>query len=331
MIDKKTLFRELDEGKIFPAYLLLGRDTGSKEDFIILLQEKIFRDEEEKKIHTTVYHPDDCSFEAIYSSLMTPSFFDTKNLIIVKDIERIGFISRLLEQVELTGSVLVLTTDKVSYDKSNKKVASAVEKVGRVCKFWEMFESTGIAWVKKELSEMGIRAEDEAVKYIIDISGTGMGELRNQLWLIGNYLSKGDTLTVEKVKEILSVMNRYSVFDLCRAIFVSDAYKICEIYNYLLIQGEDPVKILYFVSLEIKRILKAFAMKLSGMSFQEITGEFNLKKSERERVGFILRNINIRYIRRLYQKLSELDALLKSNPKEISKIYLEGFLLKLSR
>lgn len=328
MINKKKLFEELDRGQIFPAYLLLGEDDGGKEDFIILLQEKLFSGEEEQKLHTTIYHPDNCAFELVYGSLMTPSFFNTRNLVIIKDADKVSFVPKLLDEVNLEDSVLVLTTRRFFY---NKKVESFIEKIGRVCKFWEMFESTGIVWIKRELKRMGIEAEEDAVKYIIEVSGTGIDELRNQLYLIGNYLSEGEVLTLDKAREILSVMSRYSIFDLCRSIFVSDAHKIGEIYNYLVKQGEEPVKILFFVSKEIKKILQAFAMKIAGMSFQQISEEFDFKKMEKDRMGFILRNINIKYIKRLYQKLSELDAILKSNPKELSKIYLEGFLLKLSR
>jgi DNA polymerase III delta subunit len=225
-------------------------------------------------------------------------------------------------------SILVLLSEK---NKIQKSVTDATEKKGQVCICWPMFQNESERWIDHKLAQLGIEADTDAVKYIIELTGTSTQELSNQIEYISNYLERGEALTLKTVKSILARLYHYTVFDLCNALFIKTAGKIVEIFRYLVHIGEDPVKIIYFCGREMRKILNAHALTISGYDYHDIIRTLKFRKSEADRIKTILRVIDTRTISTLYARLADLDYTLKSNPKEIGMLKLEKFLVELGR
>jgi len=330
MVNNRVLFNELENGYLFPVYLLLGEDEGAKNEFISLLKEKLFTDKNDvdSDVDISVYHGDETGSETIVETLTTSSFFSGKRLVIVRECDKLKNPGFLLDYLQIpSDSILVLISDKKSM---SVKLTELVEKKGRVCIFWPMFQNVGEKWLKGKLKDLGIGVEDEAVKYIIEISGTGTSDLLNQIETIANYLERGDTLTLHKAKSIISRLSRYTVFDLCNALFISPPGEILKIFHYLTANGEDLLKIGYFISREIKKLCVACSLRKKGYDFSYITSKLKLRKMEAERVNKIITRVNVQTFHYLYSKLASIDLYLKTAPREITVLYYETFLLALS-
>jgi len=328
MVQQEILFRELKNGKIFPQYLLMGEEEGSKGEFITMLQRQLFKDDNEKALNFTLYHGDEAETEQIIENLTTFSFFSPKKLIVVKKFDRLMSMKLLSDYLAAPseGSVIILLTEKKSVPQN---VTRAVEKHGRVCIVWPMFQNEGEKWIDSQLEAYGIQAKPDVISYLVEVTGTNKNELRSQLECIVNYVAEGEVLSLDTVKSIVAALNTYSVFDLCNALLVKPSVQIIKIFRYLVNNGEDLVKIIYFINRELGKILRAYAMKQSGYGFSQIERDMGFRKKESMRIRSIVDRIDIGLLTRLYTGASSLDQTIKSSSKDTSTVAFERFLLTL--
>jgi DNA polymerase III delta subunit len=322
------ILAEIQRGRVWPVYLLLGEDRGAKEEVVSELKLYLFNSEEEKESGISVFFGDEASVHDVVESLATASIFSPKHLVIVHDFNRIGSIKPLLEYVKAPASntVLLLFTDKTSVAKS---IENAVGKNGKVAIFWPMFQSEGERWLSRYLTNIGIDSEPEAVKHIIEVTGTGKLELKSQAEYIVNYLEEGEVLTFETVKRIIARLYRYTVFDLSNRLFISKAGEIVQVFRWLVRTGEDLVKLEYFCSRELRKILSAQALMGNHYNHNQISQKLRLRKSEASRIKTILETVTKIRIQRVYAGLADLDYTLKSKPKEVALAAFESLLMEM--
>ena len=321
----RELMGELERGIVFPVYLLLGEDRGTKDLFLQKLYEVVVPKGEDSSVARSVFYGGETPPGEILTSLRTPSMFTERALVIVREFEMIAATAPLIEYIENPSheSVLVLETPM---NRVSQKVMAAVEKKGRASIFWPMFQDEGERWVSRELGRLGIQAEREAVCYIVELSGTGRSELQNQILNISTYLEEGERLSLERARGIVSQLHGYTVFDLTDALLTKPAGDIIKIFRSLLDYGEDVGKIFFFCNREIARLLEAYALKSAGKDFATIARILNMRKSEARRVGALLQHIDLRSLRMLFEKLHALDRTLKSRPRELGVSSFERFI-----
>jgi DNA polymerase-3 subunit delta len=322
------LHKELQRGQVSPVYLLLGEDSGGKDEFMQRLKSNLFKSDEESSLNTTVYYGGDAEPREIIENIRTYSIFSSKKLIIVKDFENSKDTKIFIDYLSSPNndSVLLLLSGKI---RVTKKVMDAVEKGGRVCIFWTMFQNESVRWVARRLKSMGVIANKEVIEYIVGLSGTGKDELNNQIWNISNYLEKGEELTLKKAKNIVTQLYNYTVFDLVNSLMVSNTREVLTIFRHLIGNGEDLVKLLYFCSREFKRLFTAYTLKMNGHDMSFISKTLNLRKREIARVRTVINHTTIEYFCTLFKGLHELDYTIKTASKEMGELAFERFIVRM--
>ncbi len=323
----ERFLKEFEKERLFPVYLLLGEDRRSKGEVILQLRKRIFDVEDEEEASISNYYGDEATTEEIIETLTTLSIFSQKRLVVVHDFDRLKNVKPLIEYIDSPNllSILVLLAEKKSVSKG---IEDSVRKRGKACVFWPMFQNEGERWISGKLSELKIRAKPDALKYIIKVTGTNKNDLLNQVECISNYLGKGEVLTIDRAKKIIAKLYRYTVFDLCNRLFLEEAKDILEVFRWLVSSGEDLVKIEYFCSRELRKIIMAYSLWERDYPFHRIASELGFKKSEAHRIGNILNRISSSTIRKLFSNIVHLDYEIKTNPKEIAVFAFERFLLE---
>lgn len=323
-----TILAEIKRGKVWPTYLLLGEDRGAKEEVISALKEHLFGDEEQKESGSSVFFGDEASVYEIVETLATSSIFSDKRMVIVHGFDRIGNIKPLLDYVKapISDTVLLLLTDKTSVPKSTKTAAAGT---GKAAVFWPMFQDEGERWLSRYLKSTGVETKPDAVKYIIEVTGTGKLELKSQAEHIINYLEEGEVLTFETAKSIIARLYRYTVFDLSNRLFVARAGEIVQVFRWLVRTGEDLVKLEYFCSRELRKILRAHSMQSNHYTFGQIEQSLSFRKNEASRIRKILATVKRGKLQKIYAGISDLDYTLKSKPKEIGLASFERLLIEM--
>jgi DNA polymerase-3 subunit delta len=326
----QELLRELKSGRVFPVYLLLGEDRGGKDAFLELLEKSVSVYEERPHLDKSIYFGSETSTEKIVEELKTYSIFLDKKLVIVKEFDKLAVSNSLFEYLSAPneGSVLVLMTDKY---RTQKRIMDTVGQRGRVGIFWHMFQNESERWVIERLREAGIEADGDAVDYILELSGTGRSELNNQVIKISNFLGKGERLTLEKARDIVTQLYDYTVFDLCDALFMKGARDLLGIFHHLLDSGEDLGRIFFFCNREIQRLFNAWSLRQAGHDSASIERTLHLRKRDARRIGALMQHVNLALFIDLYRELHVLDYTLKSSPKELAVLSFERFITGLRR
>ena len=322
------ILAEITRGKIWPTYFLLGEDRGAKEEVISALKEHLFGNDEEKESGASVFFGDEASVHEIVETLATPSIFSNQRMVIVRNFDRIGNVKPLLNYVKapISDTVLLLLTDKNSVPKNTKTAAAGT---GKVAVFWPMFQNEGERWLLRYLKNTGVDAKPDAVKYIIEVTGTGKLELKSQAEHIINYLEEKEVLTFETAKSIIARLYRYTVFDLSNRLFVARAGEIVGVFRWLVRTGEDLVKLEYFCSRELRKILRAYSMQSNNYTFGQIEQSLSFRKNEASRIRKVLATVRRGKLQRIYAGMSDLDYTLKSKPKEIGLASFERLLIEM--
>jgi DNA polymerase III delta subunit len=333
MTSTGSLFGELKSGKLFPLYLLLGEDTGTKNEFIQLLKKRLFAGSgragegasEQADLGTHVYFGDEAGPDQVVETLRTSSFFSPVRLVIVHGFDRMKTSGAFTEYLKnpAQDAVLVMLTDKKSMVQAVRK---PIEAAGRAAVFWPMFRNVGEKWVAREIEKMGIRVHPDALAYILDASGLGKDELNNQLNHIRGYLEKGDVLTLEKAREIISLLYQHTVFDLTSALFVESPHRILAVFSRLVENGEDLARIHYFCSREIHKLFSCCTLAKRGVSFQDIVKQLGLRKMESARVRKTMGSLSMQRFAGLFSDLASLELLIKTHPRQIAHTAYQRFL-----
>ena len=324
-----AILAEIERGTVRPVYLLLGTDSGSKEEVIEAVKKHLFKSGEETTTGSTVFYGDEVPVHEVVEALRTSSIFSAKRIVVVHGFDRIGNKKPLLAYAAAPDgdTVLLLLSEKNSLAKS---VTDAVSKRGKAATFWPMFHNEGERWLTRYLKRLGVNAEQEAVGYIVEVTGTGKLEMKGQAEHIVNYLESGEPLTLDTAKRIIAKLYRYTVFDLANRLFVSKPGEIVFVFRWLVRTGEDLVKIEYFCIREIGKITRALALQQERCSFPQITEKLRFRKSESARINRILSTVTEQRIQRTYAALADLDRTLKSKPKNIGITAFERVLVRMA-
>jgi DNA polymerase-3 subunit delta len=327
-VKTRELFQELEKNKLYPVYLLLGEDNGGKNSFLDRLAERTHYGKEGRGLDKTVFFGSDAQVQHVIEELRTFSMFLEKKLVVVKEFEKLREGTTLAEYMVNPNdeSILVVMTDQV---RVQKKVMGAAEHSGRVCIFWHMFEDESERWIRNRLNVLGVEAEKDALRYIIELCGTGRNELSNQIAIIGNYLSKGEMLTLDRAQDIVSQLHSSTVFDLCNSLFVGSVSELLAIFHNLLDNGESVGKIFFFCNREIQRIFKAWSLRAAGENFKKIEQLLTLRKRDARRIQNLVQRMKLPHFLKLFGQLQLLDQTLKSSPRELGILQFEQFIATL--
>ena len=309
-------------------YLFLGEDNGGKESFLYRLAEKAFPSKGGSGLDKTVFFGSDAQVQQVIEELGTFSMFLEKKLVVVKEFEKLRERTALAEYMANPNeeSILVVMTDQV---RVQKKIMVAAERTGRVCIFWHMFEDESERWIRNRLTGLGVEAERDALLYIIELCGTGRNELNNQIAIIGNYLSKGEKLTLDRAQDIVSQLHSSTVFDLCNSLFVGSVSELLAIFHNLLDNGEAVGRIFFFCNREIQRLFKAWSLRAAGENFRKIEQLLALRKRDARRIQSLVQRMKLSHFVKLYEQLHLLDQALKSSPRDLGILQFEQFIATL--
>jgi|GEM_PF-1304210 len=327
-IKTRELFQELEKGRLSPVYLLLGEDIGGKGSFLKLLEKRAFHKKEETGLDKTVYFGSDALVQHVIEDLRTFSMFFHRKLVVVKEFEKLKEGTTLIDYFSQPndGSILVLMTEQ---NRVQKKIMDAVERSGRVCIFWQMYQDESERWVRDRLKNFGVEADREALHYIIELSGTGRIELNNQISIISNYLSKGEKLTLDRARDIVAQLHNHTVFDLCNSLFISGASELLAIFHNLLDNGEAPGKVFFFCNREIQRLWGAWCLSAAGNNFIKIEQMLGLRKRDARRIQNLVQQMKLSHFMKLFGQLHLLDQTLKSSPRDLALLQFEQFIASL--
>lgn len=279
-----SLDRELNN-ELRPLYLIFGEE----QYLVYQALKKIKKKFGELVAGINYIVIDDGNLDNLIANIEMPAFGYDRKLIIVKNSglfkkdgrkksatpiqEKIGnYISNNFDMIE-DGVVLVF----IEQEADKNSVYDIIERTGIVCQIDLLKAPQIVSKLKKICALYKVNANDIALNYLIETSGTSLQELINEIRKLIEYVGEGGTITEKEVDMLATKQIESVIFDLTDSLGAKQTEKALEVLNNLVYQKEPLQKILITLYNHFKKLyLCQMALKLN----KDIVNALNLKPNQ---------------------------------------------------
>ena len=280
-----ALEKELNNGKLNSLYLFYGEERFLLDNSLKKIK-KLFG-EMLQGINYIIL--DETLLDDLIYNIESPAFGYDKKLILVKDSglfkkdgrkksgtpiqEKIA--SYIMENMDLINESVVLIFIEEMVDKNS--VFEAINKNGIVCQFDELNQAQLIRRLKQIANAYKVNADENVLAYLIDVSGTNMQFLINEIRKLIEYAGENGNITKESIDKLAIKQIDSVVFELTDNLGSRNIKKALEILDNLIYQKEPLQKILITLYNHFKKLyLCKIAIKLN----KDIVNSIGLKPNQ---------------------------------------------------
>lgn len=310
-------------------YLLYGT-----ENYLIKKEiDKILNANSIEKINVSEYNLEIDNFKDIIEDANTISLFADKKAIIVnnsylftgKSIKNENDPELFLDYFKNVNpdSIIIFIVDSEKLDE-RKKIVKEIKKIGTVKDFNKKNDLTDI--LKNMFEGYNISIQD--IRFMIDRCGNNLDILSQEVNKIKIYKDEDKNITKEDIINLTSKNIDVDIFGFIDTIVNKNKNKALEIYKEMLINGEEPIKILVILANQFRIIYQAKELYKQGYSGNDIATMIGIHPY---RIKLALKkaiNYNSDTLLDYLEKLADLDYDIKIGNIE-SSLGLEMFILSI--
>lgn len=310
-------------------YLLYGT-----ENYLIKKEiDKILNANSIEKINVSEYNLEIDNFKDIIEDANTISLFSDKKAIIVnnsylftgKSIKNENDPELFLDYFKNVNpdSIIIFIVDSEKLDE-RKKIVKEIKKIGTVKDFNQKNDLTDI--LKNMFEGYNISIQD--IRFMIDRCGNNLDILSQEVNKIKIYKDEDKNITKEDIINLTSKNIDIDIFGFVDTIVNKNKNKALEIYKEMLINGEEPIKILVILANQFRIIYQAKELYKQGYSGNDIATMIGIHPY---RIKLALKkaiNYNSDTLLDYLEKLADLDYDIKIGNIE-SSLGLEMFILSI--
>lgn len=310
-------------------YLLYGT-----ENYLIKKEiDKILNANSIEKINVSEYNLEIDNFKDIIEDANTISLFADKKAIIVnnsylftgKSIKNENDPELFLDYFKNVNpdSIIIFIVDSEKLDE-RKKIVKEIKKIGTVKDFNKKNDLTDI--LKNMFEGYNISIQD--IRFMIDRCGNNLDILSQEVNKIKIYKDEDKNVTKEDIINLTSKNIDIDIFGFVDTIVNKNKNKALEIYKEMLINGEEPIKILVILANQFRIIYQAKELYKQGYSGNDIATMIGIHPYRIKLALEKARNYNSDTLLDYLEKLADLDYDIKIGNIE-SSLGLEMFILSI--
>lgn len=268
------------------------------------------------------FDPRNFSIKRFEKEIMTTPFLAKKRLIIMKDFLKkakssdLDKIEKLILKIPPTTIILFY---EAGVPDKRKKMFKILSKQKTAKEYKKLSRGQLINWVKKRLDEI---VKDKRylksgfVEKIISLSSTDMFKLENQIEKIGLYLNSGLKLNKQDLLKLVSTDRQADIFFVIEQIVRKNTTDALEGIHKFIENGENELYLLTMIVFQFRNMLivKDYLEK----SQDKNPNNFSLAKKIKlhpfviKKILEIIDNFSLEELKKIYQKLFELDCQIKN-------------------
>lgn len=234
---------------------------------------------------------DQSNLDNLIPELETPSFGFPKKLIIVnncnllkketktkknKNEEIAKKLANFLEENSKNFETIILLIIEETIEKTNT-LYKTIEKYGKVIEFSELKPAELVVQLKNICNAYKVEIEDDTIKYIIELCGTSLQELINEIRKLIEYAGKNGKIDKETVDLLAIPKIEAVIFDLTDNLGRKKIKEALEVLKNLIYNKEPVQKILITLYNHFKKL---YLVKLAQKENIDISQVLNLKPNQ---------------------------------------------------
>ncbi|QRR00433.1 DNA polymerase III subunit delta [Dyadobacter sandarakinus] len=251
----ETVLKDIRNKRYKPLYLLHG-DEPFYIDSIAEELEKRIVPESEKGFNQFVLYGKDTDVAGVLSYARRFPFMSERQLIIVKDANKLAGIDQKEQQARLEdyalnplqSTVLVLCFNAAADER--RSYVKAFDKHGVAVPSKKMYDNKLPEWVTGFCQSEGVKVSPKAVQMLVDNIGNDLKRLANEIRKIMVNLRVDEGIDASAVERFVGISKEYNVFEFQKALMTRDVLKANRIASYFSSNPKDnpltPILIILF-------------------------------------------------------------------------------------
>ena len=288
MLSIENLEKELKQGNLNNIYLLYGEELFLLENTVKKI--KTLFGEVVKGINFILI--DDTNVKELIQDIETPAFGYEKKLIIARNTglfksegkRKNKEISDLKEKLDnyitsnidiINNSVILVFIEEEA--DSRLKLFKTLDKLGIVCKFDFQKPIQIEKRIKTICNGYKVKIDDSTLKYFIEVCGTNMQDVINEIRKLIEYTAEGGTIKKEDIDSLTIKKLESVIFDLTDNLGKKEVKIALEVLKNLIYNKEPIQRILVMLYNHFKKL---YFLKLATKYNKDIISSLNLKPNQ---------------------------------------------------
>jgi len=250
-----SVLKEIKAKKYKPVYFLYGDEPFYIDAISDALEERVVS-ESEKGFNQFVLYGKDTDVAGVIGYARRYPFMSERQLIIVKDANKLGGIDQKDHQARLEdyalnplhSTVLVLCFQANADER--KTFVKAFNTHGYVVQSKKMYDNKLPDWVASYCQGEGVKISPKAVQMMVDNIGNDLKRLTNEIRKIMVNLRVDQGIDAEVVERFVGISKEYNVFEFQKALLMRDVIKANRIASHFSANSKDnplaPILIILF-------------------------------------------------------------------------------------
>ncbi|MCP4405234.1 MAG: DNA polymerase III subunit delta [bacterium] len=328
-INYNDFLRRFERGEIKSIYVFQGQETFLLEECLDLMKQTLVP-AESADFNFSKFAAGDTEIGDIMDQLQTMPFLSKWRLVIVTDIQNLKAAEQKLLLTYCSSpnpsTCLLVTTPKLD---GRTKFGQTLKKQAEIVQFWKMFERDLPSWITRRAKKYERTMLIQAAHLLLEFVGNDLRQLDNELKKIVAY-SHSREIDPEVVQQVVGNIRERDVFELVDALGSGDAIEALGILEQLLIEGEQPLRILAMVSRQFRLLWKAKAClaEQRSLSSKQLAGKINVPFRSAEGILRQVPHFSQIKLKEGLKRLCDVDRALKSSTNS-PKILLEDVFIDL--
>ena len=207
-------------------------------------------------------------------------------------------------------NLLLISSSRIEKPTLSTKWFKAIESKGVVVQVWPVNAQQLPGWIAQRIKRAGLSADQDSIEIICQrVEGNLLAAAQeiDKLALLA-----GDRhLTREFVARAVADNSRFNVFALTDASLSGNTPKALNILNHLQAEGDDPLKILFFLTKEIRSLLRMQEKIRQGQNINGVMQSERVWQNRMSIVGTALRNHSVESLEKLLYRARNVDQSVK--------------------
>lgn len=316
------LIKKIQQGPLVPIYLLVGSEMYLKDQLIEAILNRVKTLEtEEVDINQFEFHQ--LGMTALLEEANSYSFFSSHRILIVDDFDPISTkksqtpvsdheLNALLDYLAAPNpqTILILIYGENSLDK-RKKITKALLKNALYLDCQPMQEQDVVNYAKHFLKAKNISLTNEAFEELLFRVDYQLTPLVSELTKLELVSQNGGSITVDIIQQLVPRTLETDVFELTDAVVNLKLEKAIQIYEDLLLNGEEPIALHALLISQFRLFIQVHLMKAQGYSEKTMAKELSVHPYRVKLARQKTQKLPLDVLIDLYERMAQYDYNMK--------------------
>jgi DNA polymerase-3 subunit delta len=328
-MDSLSFLDNAGQRKLEPVYVLHGDEDFLKRQIVVALRALAFGGDGDD-FGFSSHAGDKATFAAVVDELETTPFLGSKRLVLVENAD--PFVTRHRSALEAyvvkPHSTGTLVLDVRTWP-ATTRLAKLVKPAGTItCKAPPAYKLPDwcIRWAaSRHEKQLGL----PAARLLVDLVGTDMGQLDQELGKLAVYAGKSARIDARDVDTLIGHSREESIFKAFDAVGARRAAEAFDILDGAFEQGEDAMRLLGAFSMQLRRLARAASLVREGKPAVQAVEEAGFPPFGRQAALQQLRVLGTHSPEQFFDWLLETDQGLKGYSELRPRQQIERLLVRL--